>query len=484
MNSLEETFVIRYSEIGLKGPKARRKMESKLRRNIIEMASRLGQNPEVTIGNGRLFLRGHTERNAIVATLSHTMGVKSFSLALHMKSANLPEIVEVAEAIFSPTVAGKKFAVRSRHAGGHSFDSRDVNSAVGDRLFKYSSGVDLDHPEVAVEIEVRNDQTYFILDNYKGPGGLPIGTEGRLTALVSGGIDSPVAAWMMLKRGCPVDFVFVTISHPFDTIEFLNSVEPLIRGWIAGYSPRINIVDGKPIVDALLLRGKVAYPNVTYKRILYLVAQEIAFQTGSNGIVTGESIGQVSSQTPENLRAIESGIDLPVFRPLIGFDKDDITHRSREIGTFPRESLGEFCELFATNIVLNATSDLIDRDMENIHFLNDLVAQRVVISATDVADFRNDLLRAVASGHNADKGEVVVVDLRKKESYEEWHHPGAVNVTLPNLISFLEGVDKNKTLMFYCQKGLQSSYAASVARKKGFNAIFTTTERLRNTIPQ
>ncbi|HLH86275.1 MAG TPA: tRNA uracil 4-sulfurtransferase ThiI [Thermoplasmataceae archaeon] len=479
-DSFVEVFLVRYSEIGLKGQKARRRMEAKLKANILEVAERRGVTANVSIGNGRLFVHEVSDRQLMIEVLSRTMGIKSFSFAYSRKCRDVKDISESAVAIYSHLLRGRKFAVRSRRAGGQHFDSRDINIAVGNALQPYSSGVDLDNPDFTVEIEVRNDQAYYILEEFNGPGGLPIGTEGRLTALVSGGIDSPVAAWMMLKRGCPVDFVFVSLSHPFDTLEFLRSVNPLLEKWVSGYTPRINIVDGGRIVEAMIVDGRSRYPNVTYKRILYTIAERIAGLSNSCGIVTGESIGQVSSQTPENLRAIQSGISIPVHRPLIGFDKDEITLKAREIGTFPETSLGEFCELFATNITLNAPSEMIDSDMEAIDFIDDLISRRLVLKPSEIPAFTHSIMKSVYSDFKDDGESTIVVDLRSQDKYDEWHYPNARRVGLSKLREYLSACDKGKTVLFYCQKGLQSAYAASMATKMGYRAIFTTADKLRN----
>ncbi len=471
-------IIVRYSEVGLKGNRARSMMINKLRSNIMEGLNRMGEQADFTTERGRIFLSGYSSQEDVFDVLSRTMGVKSFSPVVSIAYGSTEELAEKAIQLYSHILHGKKFAVRSRRAGGQNFTTKDLNVIVGDALYKFSAGVNLDDPDVEVNIEVRNNRAYFYTEVHKGPGGLPLGSEAPMVALMSGGIDSPVAAWMIMKRGSPVDFVFMSLSHPIDTVEFLRAADVLIKDWALGYNPTVHIIDGKPLVDLLVLSHKIKIPGVTYKRILYSLAMAISAEREAYGIITGESLGQVSSQTPQNLLAINHGIDLPVYRPLIGMDKDEISDMARKIGTFPATSKGEFCALFSQTVVLNASADDIDRDMLNYDIQEKLLKNRIILKGNEVGEYLGSLsdedFEITKLPENS-----IVVDLRSKLSYNEWHYGNAISSGLGGVANIIEENGRDKIYVFYCQKGLQSAYAASEARNLGARSYYTSSEKIR-----
>lgn len=480
MNNTEDPnmIIVRYSEVGLKGSRARSMMVSRLKYNINNGLKRLGETARITTEKGRIYLSGYSNTELVFDVLGRTMGVKSYSPVTLFNFRTQDDIAKKAVELYAERVKGKKFAVRSRRAGGQNFTSRDLNLTVGDALYDFSGGVDLTNPEIEVDIEVRNTKAYFYTESFPGPGGLPLGSESPLVALVSGGIDSPVAAWMLMKRGSPVDFVFLTLSHPIDTVEFLGGVKALVDKWCRGYDPIIHIIDGKPLIDLLVVSDRFKVPGVTYKRILYKLAIEIAEKRKAFGIITGESMGQVSSQTPENLMAINHTIDFPVYRPLIGMDKDEITSIARRIGTFPVTSKGEFCSLFSQNVVLNASPEIIDRDYENFDLLEVLLEKRTVLKGSELDSYLNSISDEDFEVRELPE-ESVIVDLRSKAKFQEWHHSNAVSAHLGGIKAVIEQNGKDKIYVFYCQKGLQSAYAASEARNLGARSYYTTTEKMK-----
>ncbi|MEM0157088.1 MAG: THUMP domain-containing protein [Thermoplasmataceae archaeon] len=474
-------IIVRYSEIGLKGSHARRMMENRLRGNIIQGLLSAGENATFRWERGRLFLDGYSNSGTVMNVLSRTMGVKSFSDVTEMVFSSPSEIVNMAVKLYAGSVAGKKFAVRTRRAGGQNFTSVNLNLLVGDALFPYSAGVDLEHPDLEVNIELRDNRAYFFSVSLPGPGGLPIGAEGKLVALVSGGIDSPVAAWMAMKRGSPLEFVFVSLAHPVDTTDFLHVMKRLVSRWCHGFDPLIHIMDGSRIVAELAGRDEYIAPSVTFKRILYSVAERIAASSGSYGIVTGESLGQVSSQTPENLMVINRGIDIPVYRPLAGMDKDEITEIARRIGTFPESSKGEFCSLFSRNSIMGVTAQQVDHDMSMFPFVESLISSDTVITGSGIDHYIGSIPEADLQGKGIES-DPVVVDLRGHDKFDEWHYPGSVHARIGDVRGLVDRFGKGRTFVFYCQKGLQSAYAASEARKMGAVAYYMDTDAMKKAL--
>jgi len=482
MNFDDPVYIIRYSELGLKGPRARNAMEQTLVRNILEGLRKKDQNGVIKRDKGRIYLSSYSRDDIISHVLERTMGVKTFSLSMTGRINGLKDIVDGSVALYSSKVSGKTYAVRSHRKGEHNFRSSDILTGVGDALFPYSSGVDLENPDLEIFIEVRDNRVYFFNSKIKGPGGLPLGSEGKLTALVSGGIDSPVAAWQMMKRGCPVDIVFCSLAHPQDTMGMVRSIIPLYEDWGHGYNARIHILDCSRLIDELTLSGKYTLPNVEFKRAIYMIAKKIGLSYGSCGIVTGESMGQVSSQTPENLMAIESGLDFPVYRPLISWDKDDTTDLARKIGTFTGENMGEYCALFAEKPVIRAKASDINREMENYDLTDAIIKNMVTIRASELVQYYRDLIGGMGKLTDL-PSDAVIVDIGNEEHGSAI--PGAFKVEPAGIRDFINQNGRDKTYLLVCSNGLQSAHWSGILNSEGIRTFYTNKSTLiKNRSPE
>ncbi|HVP97006.1 tRNA uracil 4-sulfurtransferase ThiI [Methanoregula sp.] len=324
-------WLVRYSEIFLKSDPVRRHWERVLINNIRE------QQPGVKIRSerGRIWLTGTVDP----VKLQHVFGIVSFSPVEHVaRDAALEDaVIEYGRA--HGLAAAKTFALRIRRVGRHDFSSNDKAIELGDvvrRAFPHLK-VNLATPEVEIHVEIRQDECYLYDTVIKGAGGLPLGVEGTLVALVSGGIDSPVAAYMMMKRGCTIVPVFVALDTFLDET-VLARAERVVE-ILRQYQPDIAL---RVIPDSYLAAAKKElvknhqekYTCLFCKRRMYRIAQAVAGEVGAKGIVTGESLGQVASQTLDNLVVLSDAATIPVYRPLIGFDKADAITIAREIGTY------------------------------------------------------------------------------------------------------------------------------------------------------
>lgn len=466
-------YIIRYSEIGLKGKSSRRQMESRLVSNVKYALNTNGLSAEVKCVFGRIYVE--SDEPSIGNILSRIFGIKSYSKAKRFKLTEFKDIVDTAEQLFADQVKGKTFSVRTRRIGDHNFKSMEVSQAIADRLFEKSSGVNLNNPEVEVYLEIRDNQVYYFTEKMKGPGGLPLATEGRYLALVSGGIDSPVAAWMMMKRGSPVDFLFISMADPIDTMEFYRAISILHKNWSYGYSSNTFICDFRPYIPEMMNRTTIKFPNVTFKKIMYSIAETIAIEHKYNGIITGESSGQVSSQTPENIKELSCGMTIPVLRPLIGFDKDEISDLARKIGTFPSSPMGEFCSLFAETPITRIKKEELESDMQNVTFIERAVSSiqvKKTARAIKVLDeFKDEDFHI--------SGSELVIDLRNPVEYKSWHYENSLNLPLPKAIELIKSSNHPDEIVFYCSMGLQSAYLASLARDSGIKAKYYSAEKLR-----
>ncbi|HTY54555.1 MAG TPA: tRNA uracil 4-sulfurtransferase ThiI [Candidatus Binataceae bacterium] len=244
----------------------------------------------------------------------------------------------------------QSFRILTRRADKQfAFNSPEIDRAVGAAV-KEATGikVDLEHPELTIGIEILPTVAFFSIGKYSGPGGLPVGVSGHAVALISGGIDSPVAAYRMMRRGLRLDFVHFH-SFPLLSAASREKARDLVAH-LTRYQARSNLI---LVPFAELQRRIVAQmPRplrvVLYRRFMMRIASALAVESGATALVTGESLGQVASQTLENMTVITQAATLPVFRPLVGMDKNEIVDQARRLGTFETSIIPDqdCCTLF------------------------------------------------------------------------------------------------------------------------------------------
>jgi len=329
-----DLIIVRYGEIGVKSPKVRRRFENKLISNIKNKLD-----CKIKINQGRIFLYPENFDDAFEA-LSKVIGIVSFSPVIATETdfksieETLNKYVEnlISEGSFSPE---NTFAIRCRRVGEHEFSSQEMAGFCGSVVVKATGApVDLSNPDFEFFVEVRDNKTYIFHEKIQGIGGLPVGTQGKVVALVSGGIDSPVASFMMLKRGVEV-IVLHFNNYPYTggsnekvlkIIDKLNEYSPSkLKYYEAGYGEYLK----KCIHEA-----PERLTCVLCKSGMYKIAEAVAKKEGALAIVDGSSLGQVASQTLPNILATRYSTSMPVLSPLIGLDKLEIEGIGRKVGTF------------------------------------------------------------------------------------------------------------------------------------------------------
>ena len=230
----------------------------------------------------------------------------------------------------------KSFAVKCRRVGTHEFSSREMAGFCGAAVIELTNApVDLSYPEFRLFIEVREDKTYIYHEKISGPGGLPIGTQGRIVALVSGGIDSPVAAYLMMKRGCDITMVNFN-NHPFTSgpSDKIVKIYEKLKEYSSGSDLRLYQLDYGEFLKKCTDEAPPRMTCVLCKSGMYQIAEKIAKQENALAIIDGSSVGQVASQTLPNILATRYSTSMPILSPLIGLDKTEISEMGKDIGTF------------------------------------------------------------------------------------------------------------------------------------------------------
>ncbi len=366
MKGWEWVVIVRYGEISVKGPSTRKRMENLLVNNIRDsLASNNYSGYRVRKERGRIYVEGvEGEKDAyrVSGLLTKVMGIVSLSPSVVVSFTSLEDLVVKAWRFFRERIRGSSFAVRAHRIGEHGFTSLDVQKKLG-AIIHDGTGirVDLENPDYTAYLEIRGWKAYLYDTVLKGPGGLPIGSEGRVLALFSGGIDSPVAAWYMLKRGCIVDLVLFNIGGEEQVRGATEVARRLMGEWGYGYTPRLYIVDIRRLIPRIAVKVPRSYIVIVIRRLMMRLASILAEKIGAKALVTGESLGQVASQTLDNLYVIDRASSYPVLRPLIGFDKEEITRIARLIGTYELSArMKEFCMIGTRRIVTHSSLKIVE----------------------------------------------------------------------------------------------------------------------------
>lgn len=329
-----KSAVVHYQEIALKGNN-RPWFISRLVRNLREATAGVGvREVRVLMGRIELLLDDGARWEDVSERVSRVFGVANFA-----RAGRVPlDIDAIATAILEDLGdrEAKTFRVSARRADKRfPLTSPQIEREIGGRI-KSAKGwtVNLGEPELTIHVEALTNEAFYFFGKEPGPGGLPVGASGKVACLLSGGIDSPVAAWRMMRRGCRVLLVHFH-SYPIlsrASQEKARELAAILAKW--QLHSRLLLVPFGEIQQRVVLAVQPPLRVVIYRRLMMRIGEALARRARAQALVTGEVVGQVASQTLENLQAINRVVTLPVFRPLIGMDKDEITAEAQRLGTY------------------------------------------------------------------------------------------------------------------------------------------------------
>ncbi len=350
---MEKAFLIKYGEIALKG-KNRRTFEESLVKQIQFALKDMDAEFEVTRPTGRIFVESKDEFDVDEAleALQHVFGIVAICPAVLTEDKGFDELAKEVVAYVDHVYPDKHFSfkVDSRRARkNYPMNSMELNAAIGEKLLEAfpEMKVDVHNPEVMIHVEIR-ERINFYCKEIPGPGGMPVGTNGSAMLLLSGGIDSPVAGYMIAKRGVTLDATYFH-APPYTSERAKQKVVDLAKQVSKYAGPiRLHVVNFTDIQLYIYEQCPHEELTIIMRRYMMKIAEHFAYEDGDLGLITGESIGQVASQTMQSLECTNAVCTLPVYRPLIGFDKQEIIERSEKIGTYETSILPyeDCCTIF------------------------------------------------------------------------------------------------------------------------------------------
>ncbi|MGJ0125816.1 tRNA uracil 4-sulfurtransferase ThiI [Pantoea sp. RHCKP32] len=418
-------------------------------------------------------------RDTIPDELTRIPGIHHVLAVEDCEYTDVHHIFEQTLAQYRDSLEGKSFCVRVKRRGKHSFSSQDVERYVGGGLNQHieSARVQLKKPEVTVHLEVEENRLTLVTARYEGLGGFPIGTQEDVLSLISGGFDSGVSSYMLLRRGSRVHYCFFNLGGAAHEIGVRQVAHYLWNRFGRSHRVRFVAINFEPVVGEILEKVDDGQMGVVLKRMMVRAASTIAERYGVQALVTGEAVGQVSSQTLTNLRLIDNASDTLILRPLISHDKEHIIKVAREIGTEDFAStMPEYCGVISKSPTVKAVKAKIEAEEQNFDFS---ILDRVVEEATNVD------IRTIAEQTEEEVVEVetvallsendVVLDIRAIDEQEE--NPLELNATEVKSLPFYKlstqfgNLDQNRTWLLYCDRGVMSRLQALYLHEQGFKNV-------------
>ena len=456
------------SDLILKSQKVRRNFQRVLTNNIRQSFKENKVVYELSLDLGHLFI--HSEDPKAIKLLQRIFGLEYLSLVELECASDIKVIAEEGYNFYKERVKEGSYCVRTKRKGKHDFTSEEVNYEFGGRLKHNKNHVSIKNPDVLIQVYIKDEKAYFFTKKIKAEGGLPLGSGGKALCLMSGGFDSPLASWMLQKRGVQVHYLFCNLGGKAYERSTLEIAKKLVDLWGAGSAPSFYTMDFEPIIKEIKEKVKPAFSQVVLKKFFYKAAENLCFNKKFDAIITGEAIGQVSSQTLKNLRAIETGTNIPVLRPLIAYNKNEIIATCQRIGTYELSGkVKEFCQLTKEKPVTATRADLLEREFTQIDFTKirkEVFSQvkKINLKELDLTESIEEFLTTETITENC-----TIFDCRTMEEYQNKPYEGIPHKE-PYAFENLKSFSKDETYVLFCESNTQSLVLAEKMQKNGLTA--------------
>ncbi|MTD40851.1 tRNA 4-thiouridine(8) synthase ThiI [Erwinia sp. CPCC 100877] len=475
-------FIIKlFPEITIKSQSVRLRFIKMLAGNIRNVLKNYDESLAVVRHWDHIVVRAKDEsqRPTLRDALTRIPGIHHILEVEESPFTSMHDIFERALEHYRYELEGKTFCVRVKRRGKHEFTSIEVERYVGGGLNQHieSARVKLTNPEVTVNLEIEDDRLLLVTGRSEGIGGFPIGTQEDVMSLISGGFDSGVSSYMLIRRGCRVHYCFFNLGGAAHEIGVRQVAHYLWNRFGSSHRVRFVAINFEPVVGEILEKVDDGQMGVVLKRMMIRAASKIAERYGVQALVTGEALGQVSSQTLTNLRLIDNVSDTLVLRPLIAHDKEHIINLARQIGTedFAR-TMPEYCGVISKSPTVKAVKAKIEAEEANFDFA---ILDRVVEEATniDIRDIAEQSRQEVVEVETVTRfgPNDAVLDIRAIDEQEDkpLTLEGVEVVSLPfyKLSTKFGDLDQSKNYLLWCERGVMSRLQALYLREQGFNNV-------------
>ena len=465
-----QKFILKlFPEIMIKGSSAKRQMVGQLYTNLITILERISPDIKVRKFSDKIEVLSPKDVLAEVRQkLQETSGIESVLEALQFDNMDSLDLIKVKVGeLFIDALDGKTFVVRAKRSGTHPFKSIDLERTVGGYLLAHSNAksVDLKNPDIKISLELIESQLNVITTKYKGLSGFPIGTQGDILSLMSGGFDSTVASYLTMKRGIKTHFVFFNLGGNAHEIGVKQVALYLWNKFGSSHKVKFITIPFDDVIEEIFKSTPPTYMGVTLKRLMLMASEKVANEMEIDALLTGESVAQVSSQTLRNLAIIDKVSNMLILRPLSTMNKPEIMDIAENIGTRHfAESMPEYCGVISQNPITHGSFKRMEKVAQKFNYdvLNKAVEDAQHIYVHEIVDDVNNLA-AVEVVNNLEGEEYVVVDIRPEEESIELPCQ-TLKIPFHKLKREFPKLDKNKKYLLYCDKGIMSQLHAQYLR--------------------
>lgn len=477
-------FILRlFPEISIKSRPVRNRLIKLLTHNLTSIGQAHNFDIHVQAQWDKVIARfgdsqDYSMRDLAIRELSRVPGIHSFLEVEEYSFSTLEDIFDAIKDKFGPQLEGKTFAVRVRRRGNHEFTSQLAERNIGG-MFKAhykNNGVNLTNPELQINIEIDQNKAYIITDRHMGIGGYPVGSQGEVLTLISGGFDSGVSTYDAIRRGLKTHYLFFNMGGNAHELGVKQESYYIWNKYHASHKVKFITVPFEEIVGNILEKTHHGVRGVILKRMMMRVGGIIAKKIGADALVTGESVGQVSSQTLINLNHIDSVAPCLVLRPLAMSDKQDIVDKAKEIGTAPfADSMPEYCGVISDHPNVCPTAEFI---LEEEAKMAEGLVQRAVENAKfmDIREVPEDTKRLEEDIEivKTVKVDDVILDVRSPD--DAMKAPIKSNnevILMPfyKVANNFHTLDKKKTYALYCDQGVMSITQTKQLKEMGYHNV-------------
>ncbi len=453
----------------VKGSSAKRQMVGQLYNNLVKLLERITSEIHVKKFSDKIEVV--TPADVVIEVrqiLLNTPGIEQVLEALQFDNMDSLEKIKVQVAeVMSKEINDKTFVIRVKRSGKHPYNSTKIEQTVGGYMLAHSraKGVDLHHPEVTIRLELINDQLNIITLKHVGLAGFPIGTQGDILSLMSGGFDSTIASYLTMKRGIKTHFVFFNLGGIAHEIGVKQVALYLWSKFGASHRVKFISVPFEPVVEEIFSSTHETYMGVTLKRLMLMAAEKVADEMEIDALLTGESVAQVSSQTLRNLALIDQVTNKLVLRPLATMNKPDIMHIADEIGTRRfAESMPEYCGVISKNPITHGSFKRMEREAKRFNYkvLDKAVEEAQTIYVDEIIDNVTSAA-PIEVISDLDSDDFVVIDIRTEDGCIETSCE-SIKIPFHKLKTEFKKLPKDKEYLLYCEKGIMSQLHAQYLR--------------------
>jgi len=465
-----QKFILKlFPEIMIKGPSAKRQMVGQLYNNLLTILQRI--NPEIEVKKYSDKIEVFTPKDVLPQVrqkLLDTPGIEQILEVLQFNEMNtLEKIKTKVRELAADSLEDKTFVVRVKRTGKHDFSSIDIERTVGGHLLANSKAknVSLKNPDIVVQMELIQDQLNFISTKYKGLSGFPIGTQGDILSLMSGGFDSTVASYLTMKRGMKTHFIFFNLGGMAHEIGVKQVALYLWNKFGSSHKVKFISIPFDDVLTEIFRSTPPTYMGVTLKRLMLIASEKVADAMEIDALVTGESVAQVSSQTLRNLALIDQVTNKLILRPLATMNKPEIISIANEIGTRHfAENMPEYCGVISQNPITHGSFKRMEKVAQKFNYdvLDKAVQDAQHLNIDEIVDDVANLA-PIEVVKDLSAGEFVIIDIRPEDECIQTPCE-SIKIPFHKLKTEFHKLPQDKEYLLYCDKGIMSQLHAQYLR--------------------